>query len=329
MQKLDTFIYICLTKYNIMSFTAFRKLSPINQLIMTGCVAILSFIILFFLSYIIAIPFVGTSQLSKVFSGANPDDTIIISLLKYFQVIQSIGLFIIPPIILGYLFEGNFWNYLNLTKKNGINIYILAFFCIMVISPFISYVGTLNNHMTFPSAFSGIENWMKNMEDAADLMIKRFIQTNSLGGISFNIFMIAIIPAIGEELLFRGVLQKIFISLTKNIHWGIWITALIFSALHFQFFGFIPRMILGALFGYLLVSTGSLWIPIFCHFINNLTGVIFLYMEKNGFENLKNWNESDMNLSLTWPLALGSVILSLFILSQIKKSSLSNKTNSF
>jgi len=173
--------------------------------------------------------------------------------------------------------------------------------------------------MTFPSAFSGIEKWMKNMEDAADLMIKRFIQTNSPGGISFNILMIAIIPAIGEEFLFRGVLQKIITSLTKNYHWGIWIAAFIFSALHFQFFGFIPRIILGALFGYLLVFTGSLWIPIFCHFINNLTGVIFLYLEKNGFEQLKTWNESSMNLNLTWPLAIGSIVLTLFILKKIKR----------
>lgn len=308
-----------------MSFTAFRKLSPINKLVMTGCVAVLSFIILFSLSYLIAIPFVGTSQLSKALSGADLDDTRIISLLKYFQVTQSIGLFIIPPIILGYLFEGNSWNYLSLTKKNGFRLYVLAFFCIMVISPFISYTGTLNNQMTFPSAFSGIENWMKNMEDAADLMIKRFIHTNSVGGISFNIFMIAVIPAIGEELLFRGVLQKIITSLTKNNHWGIWITAFIFSALHFQFFGFIPRMILGALFGYLLVYTGSLRIPIFCHFINNLTGVIFLYLEKNGFESLKRWNESDMELSLAWPLAIGSIVLTLFIMREIKKNSFSLK----
>jgi len=302
-----------------MSFTAFRNLNFWSQLIMTGSVAILSFIILFSISVAAAIPFVGTSQVSNALSGINSNDPSIISLLKYFQVIQSIGLFIIPPVIIGYLFEGDPWNYLNLTKKNEFKIYVLAFFCIMVISPFISYVGTINNHMTFPSAISGIENWMKNMEDAADLMIKRFIQTNSLGGISFNILMIAIIPAIGEEFLFRGVLQKIFTLLTKNYHWGIWITAFIFSALHFQFFGFIPRMILGALFGYLLVFTGSLWIPVFCHFINNLTGVIFLYLEKNGFEYLKTWNESDMNLSLTWPLALGSIILTFFILTKIKR----------
>ena len=286
---------------------------------MTGCVAVLSFIILFSLSVVAVMPFVNIHQLSNALSGVNYDDPLIISLLKYFQLVQSIGLFVIPPIIVGYLFEGNSWNYLNLTRKNGFRIYVLAFFCILGISPFISYVGTINNQMTFPSNFSGIESWMKNMEDGADLMIKRFIQTNSLGGISFNIIMIAIIPAIGEEFLFRGVLQKIITSLTKNYLWGIWITAFIFSALHFQFFGFIPRIILGALFGYLLVYTGSLWIPIFCHFINNLTGVIFLYLEKNGFEHLKIWNESNMDLRFTWPLAIASIVLTLFILTKIKR----------
>jgi len=304
-----------------MSFTAFRKLSSINQLVITGCVAVLSFIVLFSLSVVSAMPFVDMHQLSNALSGINPDNPLTISLIKYFQVVQSIGLFIIPPIILGYLFEGNSWNYLSLTKKNGFRLYVLAFFCIMVISPFISYIGTLNNQMTFPSAFSGIENWMKKMENGADLMIKLFIQTNSIGGIAFNVLMIAIIPAIGEEFLFRGVLQKIITSITKNYHWGIWIAAFVFSALHLQFYGFIPRMILGALFGYLLVFTGSLWIPIFCHFINNLTGVIFLYLEKNGLESLKTWNESNMDLSLTWPLALGSIVLTLFIMFRIKRNS--------
>ena len=304
-----------------MSFTAFKNLNSWSQLVMTGCVAVLSFIVLFSLSILAAIPFIDMHQLSNALSGINPDEPSTISLIKYFQVVQSIGLFIIPPIIIGYLFEGNSWNYLNINKKQGTWVYVLALICILGISPFISYIGTINNDMAFPPAFSEIENWMKNMEESANLMIKRFIQTNSLGGIAFNILMIAIIPAIGEEFLFRGVLQKIITSITKNYHWGIWIAAFVFSALHLQFYGFIPRMILGALFGYLLVFTGSLRIPIFCHFINNLTGVIFLYLEKNGLDFLKTWNESNMDLSLTWPLALGSIVLTIFIMIIIKRKS--------
>jgi len=97
--------------------------------------------------------------------------------------------------------------------------------------------------------------------------------------------MIALLPAIGEELLFRGVIQRIFIRWTKNSHWGIWIAAILFSALHMQFYGFIPRLLLGALFGYLLVWSGSMWLPIAAHFVNNAVAVIGMYMIDKGTIN--------------------------------------------
>jgi membrane protease YdiL (CAAX protease family) len=90
--------------------------------------------------------------------------------------------------------------------------------------------------------------------------------------------MIAFLPSIGEELLFRGVIQRIFTNWTRNYHWGIWISALLFSALHMQFYGFIPRMFLGVLFGYLLVWSGSMWLPIIAHFINNAVAVVAMYL---------------------------------------------------
>jgi membrane protease YdiL (CAAX protease family) len=90
--------------------------------------------------------------------------------------------------------------------------------------------------------------------------------------------MIAFLPAIGEELLFRGVILRIFTNWTKNHHWGVWISAILFSALHMQFYGFIPRMLLGVLFGYLLVWSGSMWLPIIAHFINNGVAVVVMFL---------------------------------------------------
>ena len=94
--------------------------------------------------------------------------------------------------------------------------------------------------------------------------------------------MVAVLPAIGEELLFRGVIQKIFINWTKNAHWGIWISAILFSAMHLQFYGFVPRMLLGVAFGYLLVWSGSMWLPIAAHFFNNGIAVIAMYLIDKG-----------------------------------------------
>ena len=101
---------------------------------------------------------------------------------------------------------------------------------------------------------------------------------HSIPDVLFNIFMIALLPALGEELLFRGIVQKIFTQWSKNVHLGVWISAVLFSAMHVQFYGFIPRMMLGALLGYLLVWSGSLWLPIMAHFVNNASAVIFTYL---------------------------------------------------
>jgi hypothetical protein len=113
-------------------------------------------------------------------------------------------------------------------------------------------------------------------------MVDKFMKVESISGLMFNIFMIAVLPALGEELMFRGVIQRIFTNWTKNYHWGIWITAFLFSAMHLQFYGFLPRMMLGAMFGYLLVWTGTMWVPILAHFVNNTMGVMGYFLINKG-----------------------------------------------
>jgi membrane protease YdiL (CAAX protease family) len=128
-----------------------------------------------------------------------------------------------------------------------------------------------------------------------------------------NLFIIAILPAVGEEFFFRGVLQKILIKLFKSGHVGIWVTAFIFSAIHFQFFGFVPRFILGLIFGYLFFWSGTLWLPVISHFINNAVPVIMAYiqgMEKfNAPTDTPSWK---LALALPLPVAIGLVILFYF-----------------
>ena len=128
-----------------------------------------------------------------------------------------------------------------------------------------------------------------------------------------NLFIIAILPAVGEEFFFRGVLQKILIRLFKSGHVAIWVTAFIFSAIHFQFFGFVPRFILGLIFGYLFFWSSTLWLPVISHFINNAVPVIMAYiqgMEKfNALSDTPLWK---LALALPLPVAIGLVILFYF-----------------
>jgi membrane protease YdiL (CAAX protease family) len=205
----------------------------------------------------------------------NPD---IIRVLKYFQVVQSVGVFIVPPFILAWLFHGKIAGYLFLDKQVNFSSVFLVLVLSVAASPFVNFIGEMNENMQFPEWLSGVENWMKNAEDKAAEITVAFLQVETIGGLAFNIFMIAFLPAIGEELLFRGVIQRIFTNWTRNYHWGIWISAFLFSALHLQFYGFVPRLFLGVLFGYLLVWSGSIWLPIIAHFINNGVAVVAMYM---------------------------------------------------
>ena len=119
------------------------------------------------------------------------------------------------------------------------------------------------------------------MEEQAATQTEKLLIANTFGALLFNIFIMAVIPGLGEEFFFRGTLQRI-ISDAKGAVWAIWVTAFIFSAVHMQFYGFIPRLLLGAFFGYLLVWSGNIWLPIVAHFVYNAITVVFHYLSNNG-----------------------------------------------
>ncbi|MEX2233473.1 MAG: CPBP family intramembrane glutamic endopeptidase [Cyclobacteriaceae bacterium] len=139
-----------------------------------------------------------------------------------------------------------------------------------------------NAELDFPGFASKFENWAREYEDSA-AELTRFITTfDSAGELVFALIIIAILPAIGEEIVFRGLIQNELYRGTKNIHVSIWFAAFLFSAIHFQFFGFIPRLLLGALFGYLYYWSGNLMLAIVAHFVNNAVSVVALYLYQQG-----------------------------------------------
>ena len=261
-----------------MAFTAFRDMKPFSQLMFSIFVVITSFLAFLVVSLVIAIPFFGLDSMMSIPTMDELNNPESIRVLKYFQVVQSIGVFIVPPFILGWLFHGKISEYLSLNKTVTFESVLLVLVLSFAASPFVNFIGEINANMQLPGWLSGVENWMKNAEDKAAELTEAFLKVETTGGLLFNIFMVAFLPAIGEELLFRGVIQRIFTNWTRNYHWGIWISALLFSALHMQFYGFIPRLFLGVLFGYLLVWSGSIWLPIIAHFINNGVAVVAIYM---------------------------------------------------
>ena len=153
------------------------------------------------LSLVVAIPLYGLDSLLNIPTVNDLNDPQSIEVLKYFQIIQSIGLFIVPPIILGWLFYGNVSNYLFLNKSFLFSSVLIVLALTVAVAPVINFVGEINNNMQFPNWLAGVERWMKNSEENAALLTQAFLDVDSIAGLSFNLFMVAFLPAIGEELL--------------------------------------------------------------------------------------------------------------------------------
>lgn len=204
-----------------------------------------------------------------------------------FQGMASLGGFIIAPLIFYYTMVKG-----DLIKdfiKIPSNLLIVLSFTVIIVFSFM-VVNTMfiewNTSIKLPESLGSIERWAEELEGSMEVLTKYLTNFESPGYFIAAILVIAILPGIGEELLFRGLLQNILKRIVKNDHVAIWIAAILFSAIHFQFYGFIPRMLLGALFGYLYVWSGNLLVPIIAHFMNNFISLMALYVYQKGMTDI-------------------------------------------
>ena len=204
--------------------------------------------------------------------------------LKWVQLIQTAALFLLPPFLMAFLWTKQPLEWLKLkSETRGYGLW--AIFLMLMALPAINLVGYFNQQMSLPAFLEPLEQWMKTAEANAAHLTEQFLSVTTFDGLIINILLMALLPAVAEELTFRGVLQNLFEikdeTLKKKgnrVHIAIWCSAILFSAIHMQFYGFLPRMLMGALFGYALVWTGSLWIPILMHFTNNAMAVILYFL---------------------------------------------------
>ena len=202
--------------------------------------------------------------------------------LKIYQFITSFGRFVCVALIFIYISGEKFITYLQLNKKlkfSSVLLILLLFFASVSV---ISLINEWNQNLHFPSGMSDAEASLRKMEDQAKIFSDVFLNTTTVSGLIINILLIGVLAAVGEEIFFRGLLQNLFLKGIGNAHIAIWLSAFLFSFIHFQFFGFFPRMLLGAMLGYLFYWSGSLWAAILAHFINNVVSVIAYYLVNIG-----------------------------------------------
>lgn len=203
--------------------------------------------------------------------------------LKWLQFMQTTGTFLLPAIIGAWIWSDDHkpFTWLKLNRSTDWQNYVLAIAIMLCAVPAINLLADLNGRVVLPSWLESIEQFLKQQEEAAAALTERFLQADNVGILLLNIGLMAVLPALTEEISFRGTLQQILDNSQKSSalsHVAIWVTAFIFSAIHMQFYGFIPRMLMGAMFGYIFIWTGSLWVPIVMHFINNGLAVLCYYL---------------------------------------------------
>jgi membrane protease YdiL (CAAX protease family) len=222
---------------------------------------------------------------------------------------QQIGLFLFPALLLAKMEGGKLSRFYGF-KKPKTEFLLLVFLMMACSMPLLEWVTQLNQQMVFPDALKGVERWMKAAEDQGMKMTVALLKMNHIGIFLLNIGMIALLPAVAEELMFRAGLQRVFGRMFNNPHLAIWLSAFIFSAIHMQFYGFLPRLLLGATFGYIYFWSGSLWYAIFGHFINNAYAVcVAWYMQKNNIP----LSEADNTSHFAWYGYLISFILTVLV----------------
>jgi membrane protease YdiL (CAAX protease family) len=208
------------------------------------------------------------------------DDPRYVSASKLIQILGSVGTFIIPAFLFSFLYTGDPFAYYRFRDPAGIAAILLTVGMMVSVVPLINYLAEINLRMEFP--IDVIDSLLRNLEVEAEKIMLAFTATRSFWGLLVNLFMIGVLAAVGEELIFRGLLQRLLTRLVKNVHLAIIITAILFSAFHFQFFSFLPRFVLGIILGYLMFLGRSIWFPIIAHFVNNTMGVVYYYFNSRG-----------------------------------------------
>lgn len=233
-----------------------------------------------------------------------------LSQLKLFQAISTIGTFMVPTFLFVYL-KRKKQDYLRLKSGFDFRFLGVSLFAMVLAFPTLEYIIAWNESITFPEAgfLSQVGDFLTAQEKRAGQLTKALTSGGSGLDLTINLIVLAVLPALGEELFFRGGLQNI-LGERYNKHVAIWITAFLFSLFHFQFFGFVPRMLFGALFGYLYVWGRSLWYPIICHVGNNAVALIAIHFSGNQVSN---------SMESPWWVMAGTLPILVLLLWQVGK----------
>jgi hypothetical protein len=229
----------------------------------------------------------------------------VVQMNRVLLLFQHLGLFVVPAVVFAKLSSTSWRRFVGF--RYALPQFLIGSVVIMVVAlPLINALAWFNEGIEFPNALKGLEDLFIGMEESAMELTNALARTDHFGFFLFNILVVAVLPAFGEEMIFRGLVLPMFRRWTGNVHAAVWLSALLFSAMHLQFFGFLPRLVLGALLGYLFVWSKTLWVPVLAHFTNNALALFLMFLIARG--SIPEEVESFEPSSYDWLWTVGSII---------------------
>lgn len=218
-----------------------------------------------------------------------------------------IGFILLPWLLVKYVYKGEIATLTIRVTTPGLAILsiIIVIFFMGFNAPFIEW----NQNVTLPEFMAGIEEKLRVLEDSLAKTTAFITKFDSVWQLILGVIVVAIIPGIGEEFVFRGLVQNHVFRITRNIHVAIWIGAFLFSLFHLQFYGLVPRMMLGVMFGYLYYFSGNIIYPMLAHFFNNGFTLFMLYLYQQDFVS---FNIEDTEV-LPWPQVIFSTVITILL----------------
>lgn len=268
---------------------------------------------------VISIPICGREVIEPI---SDSSSTLNINLMKVLQLFTQIGIFGISAWLFVRMQTNKVSEYLSLNHFPNFKTYLLSIGLLLCALPLVYETMLWNESIPFPEKFSSIYQSLIQQQYRSEEMMDLFLNTQGVSGLLFNVFLIALIPAFFEELFFRGALQKLFLDTLKNKHISIFIVAILFSAIHLQFFNFLPRFVLGLALGYMAFYSGSLWPSIVAHAINNGISIVIAWMYYNGYTRV---NYQEIGETPYWGIAIISAIACIILICFLRKTHLPNK----
>ncbi len=287
---------------------------PLTQFIILISIALASFFLIGILGTIVLSKIAGMNlETMSDSSKWDYNSPALLTVIRGMQIIQFVSLFLIPSFLCAWLFSTDSKKYLGLKKPYNMGYFLVAAGVLLLSLPLVSFLGELNRNVQFPA---GIANWMKELEADAAKTIKALLSKHTIKDLMLNIICIAGLAAVGEELLFRGVAQRLLIKIFKSPWAGIIISAFLFSAMHMQFYGFLPRFVLGTLLGVIYWYSGSLWTAILAHFVYDAALIILVYFNPESLNDENSLNLSNIALGA----AISAALVVLLVMWMKKKS---------